>query len=126
MDADSDNQTHSEDDVQNSSFLNPTLSSSMEVESFQQESEDKMEERFATNDDSENNQNHVTNHANKLDSSETNHTTGLQSSSNKMIQPPVAPKKPMSGYFLYMQNKRVEYKKEHPNAGVTELTKALR
>jgi hypothetical protein len=38
---------------------------------------------------------------------------------------PVAPKRPMSGYFLFVQASRDAYKQTHPDASVAQITKAL-
>ena len=42
-----------------------------------------------------------------------------------LLNKPVAPKKPMSAYFLYVNDNRVRYKEAHPEAGIADITKGL-
>lgn len=42
-----------------------------------------------------------------------------------LSRPLVPPKRPMAGFFLYINEKRASFKQEHPDAGVAEITKQL-
>eukprot|EP01027_Heterolobosea_sp_BB2_P009107 GEZU01013467.1.p1 GENE.GEZU01013467.1~~GEZU01013467.1.p1 ORF type:complete len:156 (-),score=108.28 GEZU01013467.1:134-601(-) len=50
---------------------------------------------------------------------------GGKKESAKKKKDPKAPKRPMTGYFLYCQDKRPEVKKQNPDAKVGEIAKIL-